>query len=193
MKRLFIGLFLLPLAFLLPISAPLPVFAKENPKKVIYSLEVKDNLINLYAENVSFRTILQDLEKKSGIKAVIHEGVDDKEVSLKIKALPTYAVSILIEKMNLQNFAVIYDPELDSEVIYVLPPSQNINEMIEGKTIIRPAHFRHGKDITTIKGKEILTKTRDAQKMPVRYVKGELLLKFHRGVSAKEVGALLNK
>lgn len=40
-----------------------------------FSLEVTDNFINLQAEQASFKEILNDLEKKTGIKVNILEDV----------------------------------------------------------------------------------------------------------------------
>lgn len=50
-----------------------------------FTLEVKDNLINLQAEQASFKEILNDLEKKTGIKVNIFDGVEDKKVIPSIK------------------------------------------------------------------------------------------------------------
>lgn len=78
-------------------------------EKDFFTLEVKDKLISLQAERASFKAILKDLEEKTGIKTKISEEVEDKEISLNISNLPVYAIHTLLEKMEIENFAVIYD------------------------------------------------------------------------------------
>ena len=96
-------------------------FAKALSENSNFSLQVKDKLINLQAENAGFKEILKELEGKTGIKDKIYEGVKDKKVSLDIKSLPFYAVGAILDKMLLNNFAVVYDDQLASLGIYFLP------------------------------------------------------------------------
>ena len=77
-----------------------------------FTLKIKDNLINLQAKQASFKEILNDLEKKTGMKVNVFDGVEDEKVSLNITTLPVYAVHTLLEKMEIENFAVVYDKEL---------------------------------------------------------------------------------
>ncbi|RJR15303.1 MAG: hypothetical protein C4581_12360 [Nitrospiraceae bacterium] len=114
----------------------------DNPA---FNLEVKDNLINLRAEQASFKDILTDLEKKTNIKVKIFEGVEDKNVSLNIIDLPVYAIHDLLEKIELENYAVAYDQELASKVIYILPKGADIAEILKGKTIIKPVSLSNSK------------------------------------------------
>ena len=72
-----------------------------------FTLQVKDKLINLQAENAGFKEILKKLEEKTGIKVVIYDGVTDKKVSLNIKSLPLYALDTIIKKMTIKNSAVV--------------------------------------------------------------------------------------
>ena len=168
----------------------------QKPEESKLALEIKDNVINLRAENIGFITILQEIEKQSRIKVNIHEDVYDRKVSLTIEALPTYAISTLLEQMKIENFALLYDKELDREVIYVLPYGVDLSEAVKDKkdkTIIRPARFVNDKKASLVKGKEILIKADGADKMPVRYVKDELILRFHRGATQTEIEALIKK
>jgi subtilisin family serine protease len=186
--KVFLSLAILLLVFSLNIA---------NAEKKIgqdkYTLEVKDNLISLQAENVNFKEILRELERKTGIKVKIYEGVKDRKVSLKIKDLPTYALSTLLEKMSLKNFAVVYDQQLATKVIYILPEGKDIAKIIKGKAVIRPASFADGKNINLIKGNEITTITKGKNNVSIRYVKEELLLKFHHGVTEEEIKEVLNR
>jgi hypothetical protein len=73
----------LALFLLLLLSVIFPAWAEETEtksKESVFILEVKDNLINLRAEQASFKEILSDLEKKTGIKVNIFDGVEDGEV-----------------------------------------------------------------------------------------------------------------
>ena len=45
----------------------------------------------------------------------------------------------------------------------------------------------------TVKGREIVSITKGTNKIPIRYVKDEVLLKFHLGVSTKEIQEILKK
>jgi len=78
--------FILFLSFLMSLSATLPAWAEETKtqteQKSAFALEVKDNLINLRAEQASCKEILADLAKKTGIKVNIFEGVEDKNVTM---------------------------------------------------------------------------------------------------------------
>jgi predicted amino acid-binding ACT domain protein len=186
--KVFLPLTILLLAFSLNIAN-----AEKKVEKDTFTLEVKNNLINLQAENINFKDILRELEKKTGIKVEIFEGVEDRKVSLKIKNLPSYALSTLLEKMSLKNFAVVYDQQLASKIIYVLPEGKDIAKVIKGKVVIRPARFADGKNINQIKGYEITTTIRGENNVPIRYVKEEILLKFHRGVTEEEIKEVLNR
>lgn len=62
-----------------------------------FTLQVKDKLINLQAENAGFKEILKEIEAKTGIKVKIYKGVKDKKVSLNIKSLLFYAVGTILQ------------------------------------------------------------------------------------------------
>jgi len=178
------------------LSVFVPVKAADveaDPEDPLFSLEVKNNLINLQAKQASFKEILKDIGKKTGIKVNIFEDIADKKVTLNINALPVYAVHTLLEKMKLENFAVVYDQQLASKVIYILPEGTDVADVLKGKTIIRPARFTDGKNVSRIKGRGITTITSGKNKVPVRYVKDEVLLKFHLGVTEKEIEEVLKK
>jgi hypothetical protein len=132
------------------ISKPETEIFKQSP----FTLEVKDNLISLEAEQASFKEILSDLEKKTGIKVKIFDDVEDKKVTLNITDLPVYAIHTLLEKIEIKNFAVVYDSELTSKVIYILPKGKDIAEIIKGKTIIKPYKRVLSKNITYGRGRE---------------------------------------
>lgn len=71
------------LSFLLLLSISVPSWAEETQIKSeqsTFTLKVTNNLINLQANKASFKEILSDLEKKTGIKVNIFDGVDDREV-----------------------------------------------------------------------------------------------------------------
>lgn len=168
-------------------------FAKAVPENSNFTLQVKDKLINLQAENAGFKEILKDLDAKTGIKVKIYEGVKDKKVSMNIKSLPVYAVGAILDKMLLNNFAVVYDDQLTSVVVYVLPEGKDISEVTKGKSIIRHEDFASGNTIDTIKGRKIESITKGENKIPIRYVKDEVLLKFNLGVSKQEIQEILKK
>lgn len=65
-------------------------FESSPSKQSSVTLEVTDNLINLKAEQASFKESLNDLEKKTGIKVKIFEGVEDKKVMLNINCMLIY-------------------------------------------------------------------------------------------------------
>ncbi len=167
-------------------------FSEAKSEKSNFTLEVKNKLLNLEAENTSFKTILKELEVKTGIKVKIFEGVKDREVSLSVESLPVYAASTLLEKMSLKNFGVVYDHELASVAIYVLPEGKDISEVTKGKAVVKHAVFPSGTTVDLVKGREILSTTKGQNEIPIRYVKDELLLKFHLGASEQEIQEILN-
>lgn len=168
-------------------------FAEPVGKDQKFSLEVKDKLISLQAANASFKEILRELEEKTGIKVKIFEGVKDKRVSLNVQSLPVYAASNILQKMSLKNFGVVFDNQLGSVAIYVLPEGKDISEVIKGKTVIRQATFATGKTIDVIKGRKIVSTTNGRNEIRIRYVKDEILLKFHLGVSDDEIREILER
>ncbi|MEW6420020.1 MAG: hypothetical protein AB1480_18220 [Nitrospirota bacterium] len=98
-KTAFLSLLILFLFFPLVLPVTLSAWAEETETKTEqnpFTLEIADNQINLKAENVSFKKILSDLEKKAGIKVKIFDGVGDKKVTLNISALPVYAIHDLL-------------------------------------------------------------------------------------------------
>jgi len=110
--------------------------------------------------------------------------VPDHKVSLNIQSLPLYALDTIIKKMALKNSAVVYDDALQMMSVYVLPEGLDISKVVSGGTIIRSADFAVEKEVSTIKGKN---------KLPIRYVKYELLIKFHLGVTEKEIDSILQE
>lgn len=64
---------------LLSVSASVLAEETETKAEQKFSLEVKDNLITLQAEQASFKEILSELEKKTGIKVNIFKGVVDRK------------------------------------------------------------------------------------------------------------------
>ncbi|MHA2055286.1 MAG: S8 family serine peptidase, partial [Candidatus Hodarchaeales archaeon] len=167
--------------------------ASTSDERNKFNLQVTDSLIDLQSLNANNIDILIDLERKSTIKVKIFDGVPEKEVTLNVNSLPTFAIHTLLEKMELANYAVVYDRELSSNVIYVLPEGQDIEDVIRGKPIIKSPNFTDGKEVHRIKGHEIITVTKSEHKVPTRYVKDEVIIKFHLGVTDKEIEELLKK
>ncbi len=180
------------LAILLLVFSFNDSFADTEVKESPFTLEVSDNLISLKAEKASFKEILKELEKKSGIKIKVFEDVDDKKVSLKIDSLPTFAVSTILESMKIDNFAVLYDKKAGNYEVYILPSSKDLAEFIKGKPVIKSGNFAKG-NVNRIKGRQIASITKGKNKPPIRYVKDEVLLKFHHGVTKEEIEDILEK
>lgn len=181
------------LLILLSIGGSFNAFADAKEETRNVTLTIKDNLISLHTNNASFKDVLRELAKKTGIKVEIFEGVDDKNISLNINSLPIRAVSIILKKMSLENYAVVYDKKSSLQTIYVLPKGKNIAEITKGKTVIRSANFESGRPITHIKNREVVSDVRGKNKPQLKYVKDEALLKFHLGVSKKEIEGILKK
>ena len=99
-----------------------------------FTLKVDNNLIDLQSDKASIKDILNDLEKKIEIKVMILDGVNDKTVTLSVNNISINSIHILFEKMDIENFAVVYDEHLSSKVIYVLPDGKNLNEIVKDKT-----------------------------------------------------------
>lgn len=191
--RTFLSLFF---GILLALAVPVSLFAEVtgmSNRQNTFTLDVDGNLINLKADQASFKEILSDLEKKSGIKVNVFDGIEDKKVTINIRALPIYSIHTLLEKFGLENFAVVYDQQLASKVVYILPEGQDIADVIKGKAVISPAHFVDGKNIKQIKGHEIDLITKGKHKVPIKYVKNEILLKFHLGITGKEIDEVFKK
>ena len=156
-KKTFFSLFL---SFLLLLSVSVPTWAEEIQTKTeqsTFTLEVTNNLINLKAEQTSFKKILNDLEKKTEIKVNIFDGVDDKKVTLNVTDLPVYSFHSLLEKMDIENFAVVYDKETKSYEVYVLPFGENLETLLKNKLVIKSStHTTH----TNLKSVDIAVETR---------------------------------
>jgi hypothetical protein len=142
------------------LSAAFPAWAEEiKTEQNFFTLEVADNLINLQAEQASFKEILSDLEKKTGIKVNIFDGVEDKKVTLNISALPFYAIHTLLKKIELENFAVVYDRELASKVVYILPEGVRDSTIIQAEKVYKQIDMGSFKDFPN--AKEIILKKVD--------------------------------
>ena len=168
-------------------------FASIQSERSAYVFEVKNKVINLQAKDVSFKKILKDLQEKTGIKVNIYEGVQDKKVSLVLKSLPVLAIHTILQKMALQNSAVVYDNKRDVMAIYVLPKGQDLSIPAMGKTIIKNGNFLGGEGVDRIKGQNIVSISKGKHNVPIRYVEDEILLKFQRGVSTQEISDILLK
>jgi subtilisin family serine protease len=158
-----------------------------------FSLKIKNKQLYANAKNASVRNILKELENKSGIKVHIVGGVPKRNVSLNINALPLSSVGTLLSKMSLKNYSVVYDQTLSVLAIYILPQGHDISTYIKDKTVISQVSFIEDENTTYVKNNEIVTKDFSENKMPIRYIKDEVLLKFHLGVSKQEINEILKK
>ena len=165
--------------------------AKLNEGQFILSTD--KGRITLQAENASVKKILGAIEEKVGLKVVIYEGVPDRKVTLNTDAIPIYSIDTLLKQLSLRNTAIVYEEKLRSMALYVLPEGMDPSTVLQGKTIIRPATFPDPSKAVKIKGKSIITTLQGKNNVPIRYVDGEILLKFHRGVTKEEIDALLSK
>jgi len=157
------------------------------------SVNLQDNLISIHANQVNFKEVLQTLKNKTGVNVVIFEGVPDRKVSLDIQSRPLYDLDTILKKMALRNSAVVYDDALKMTSVYVLPEGRDIADVVKGRTIIRSADFAVGKEASTIKGTGFVTIEKGRNKLPIRYVKDELLIKFHMGVTEEEIEAIVRE
>jgi type II secretory pathway component GspD/PulD (secretin) len=98
--------------------------AENATKQGQINLTIKNNLITINAEDVSFKDILQQLQKQSSVKFEIDNGVKDKKITVNIKDHPLYDLESLLKKMFIQNFAIFLDPTLSSKVVYILTTRQ---------------------------------------------------------------------
>lgn len=94
----------------------------------------------------------------------------DKEVSVNIKSLPTYAVGTILEKIKIDNSVVLYDRKTDNYEIFILPLGKDIAKFTGGKSVIRSGSFVSGRHITHVKGKEIVFTTKGKDNIPIRYM-----------------------
>ncbi len=198
MKKTFLlllGLFLVvPKLLFFPVHVhSFELYKAVSPKP--FRLEINDGLIRLQATDTNFKHISKELAKQGKTACHIHEQVEDREISISIQDLPLFAVSSLLEMMKVNNYAVTYDPYLKTETIYILPAGFNPAEFMGKKAIIQPALFPHGKRVGRIKGKEIsiLHRQENTGDGPIRYLKGEVVVKFHLGVDFGEIEGILQK
>ena len=164
--------------------------------KAAFTLDVKDRRISIQAKNAGVMDILQALESKTGIKVVIYDGVVTNNVSLDIKDIPFHSLDTLLQKMSLSNTAIVYDKQLAGMAIYVLPEGKSIRDVLkENPTLVSvsEANFATGSTATHIKGKEIASDVRGKNKVSIRYVKNEIMLKFHRGTTEQEISEILKQ
>jgi len=101
-----------------------------------FTVEVKDKFVSVNAHDASFKKILRELESKTKVKVYISEEVGDKKVTLRISDLPDYSVGLILRRMQLKNYAVVYDQTLKAEVIHVLPEGHDISSVIRDKDVI---------------------------------------------------------
>ena len=73
---------------------------------------MKDQRISIQANNSDVTDILQALESKTGIKIVIYDGVVTNNISLDIKDIAIHSLNILLQKMSLNNTAIVYDKQI---------------------------------------------------------------------------------
>jgi len=81
-------------------------------------------------------------------------------------------------------------PTVDEQLTFrpVTPSTPNVI-----KLVTRPVKFPDGENATQTKGREILSVSKGKNKVPMRYIKDEILLKFHLGISQKEIDEILTK
>ena len=163
------------------------VFPEQMPESRKLTVEVKAKHISLVAENVGFKEALRVIAEKTGITIEFLDGVADRKVSVIVKDVPYFGISTLLEKMGLKNHVVAFESETGKQSVYIVNAGSDLSKLLKGKTVIREAHFAAKSDL--VKGKEIITE----KEYGAQYVKGEVLLKFHLGVTQAEVDAILKK
>ena len=157
------------------------------------SLTVKDRRITLKAVNVSYREILKQITEKTGIKTQVLEGVADKKVTVEVKDLPYLAIGALLDTMGIANYGIAHDRLSGELYVYVVNAGTDLAEITKGKILVRKADFGDQRDITRVKGKEIVSHADDKKISTISYIKDELLIKFPLGATSKEIADILAK
>lgn len=170
-------------------------FAETQPKAGTFTVVVRDSRISVKAVDAGFKELLKEVAAKTGIKVKILDSVQDKKVSLDVKDIPIYAISELLDRMEIKNYGVGYERDKDQKMgalfVYVVDAGTDIREVMKDKTVIRRGNFAARTDADRVKGKEIVSDEKKGY--AVRYLKDEVLLKFHRGVTKKEIDEILKK
>jgi thermitase len=171
------------------------LFASGLPTdKSSYIFEAQNNLITIKATNTSFKKILSDLESKVGIKTEFLGNIPDQKISLNIESHPAGSINLLLKKMSLRNYSIVYDTQLKSKVIYLLAEGFDIATVIKSKPVMLQVDFaQNAASVNRVKGSSIASETSGKNEVPVRYVADEVLIKFHLGVTDNEIEEILRK
>ena len=163
-------------------------------------VEVKNNCISIIASNIKAKNIFKEIEKKTSLKFMIYEGVDDKTVSIDIKDVPVHETTQILKKMGYNNIATVYNKKQGNIFYCLLPQGKNINSFIKNNNNlvnIAEASFNYGlnnnKIINNIKvkGKEI--ETFNKNNASISFIKDEIILKFTKNMPLSDVEKELKK
>jgi len=160
-----------------------------------FLFEVKNRtIVSLRAQNISFKTLVKQLEDKTNLRVKIFEGVKEKNVSININSIPFYAIDTIFKKIGLKNSAIVYDKKSDTMVLYVLPEGKDlINELESDDIIIGGTGFSSISLPKTVKNKNVKSITKGIKKRQVLFIEDEIIFKFHRGISDEERDRIQNK
>jgi hypothetical protein len=71
-----------------------------------FALQFTDNRITLSAKEASARDILGAIEKQTGIRVTVFDGVEDRKVTLAVSAVPLHAMDSLLGQLGFEGHRV---------------------------------------------------------------------------------------
>lgn len=168
---------------LLMLCFPCISFGADAPAKFEITVDANLRRVSVKVDNAGLREVLAQLSTKTGMIVEVLEGVPDTKVSVDMKDVPYFGISSLLEQIGAKNYGVGYERETGRQYVYVVNNSSELPELLKGKTVVKPGNFANGKGVNRVKGKNIVTETNEQKGYSVSYIKDEVLLKFHLGVT----------
>lgn len=206
--------FIFLLVGMLFMAAPAVLQAAQAAGKI--DIGQKGGALSVNAANASLRSVLRALEERTGIRFVVHEGVPDRMVSVRIDALPLApvppgadsakpalrdallpgTVDTVLEQMGLRNTVTSFDGKTGRTVIHILPEGKAFSDFVREPSVIRIGQIgapAPGGKTLTVKGKGVLAEALPGTRLAVRYLQDELMLKFQPDASPAEIAGILEK
>jgi len=169
-------------------------FAYFNP-----GIEISNNRISIKAEKISAKILIKEIEKKTSLKIMIYEGLKDKNVSIDMQNIPISNTAMILKKIGYNNIATLFNKKNNKISFCILPQGKNINSIILNNPDLKQikqvnfnadAHKVNSENMV-IKGKKISSFNND--KISVKYVKDEIILRFTKGLKIDEINNELKK
>ncbi|MFH1287752.1 MAG: S8 family peptidase, partial [bacterium] len=154
-------------------------------------ISYEKDLLSVHARSVSLKELFEEISKKTKIEVVLDKEAGEQKIGVEFKQLSIKkGIEKIIDLTGLKDLAISYKEKSNVGAIGQSPKYEIAKIEIRKRN---KEDIAKAKDVKQVKNREIVSVNKGKNNIPIRYVKDEILLKFHFGVTANEIDEILKK